>query len=209
MWDNKKITIGILELALVALTLFVPLETKAEYPCSILNNPKGQMEQKLIVTVAEESFGKATTDAQNDNLDSAVIQCFRKTVCKLDQNKKINCEEVQYVDECKPDQTPGAEGQPNESETYCQRVQAFIAKSGAGILYAYIGQIYRWAASLIGIVCVLYIIVGGIQIATSGDNSEGLSQAKERIVQSISGLVLLFLSAVILYTINPNFFTIS
>lgn len=170
---------------------------KADYTCAILNDPA--QTKDLIVTVIEEAIGSPTT-ATSIQGDTTVMNCFRKTDCTMVDK---NGEPVQqctptYESEC----TAGA-------ATICQRVQVYIAKSGAGLLYAYIGQIYRWAALIIGSVCVLFMVIGGIEIATAGDNSENINKAKERIIQSIAGLVLLFMSAAILYTINPNFFTIS
>lgn len=90
--------------------------------------------------------------------------------------------------------------------TSCKRVGIFYAQSGAELLYVYIGAIYRWAASIIGIICVFITIWGGIEIATAGDQSGKIDEAKKRIMSSLTGLVLLFMSAIILYTINPNFF---
>jgi threonine/homoserine/homoserine lactone efflux protein len=72
----------------------------------------------------------------------------------------------------------------------------------------YIGIIYRWAAGVIGIVSVIYLVWGGFMITAAQDDTEAINKAKEKIMQSIAGLILLFLSAVILYTINPNFFTL-
>jgi hypothetical protein len=91
----------------------------------------------------------------------------------------------------------------------CQRVQVFFAQSGAQLLYTYVGRIYVWAAGTIGIVAVFFLVLGGLEITTAGGDGGKIEKAKERIMQSLSGLVLLFLSALLLYTINPNFFTLS
>jgi len=73
------------------------------------------------------------------------------------------------------------------------------------LLKFYAMQLYRWAASIVGIICVLLIVISGIQITAS--RGEDISSAKNRITQALAGLALLFLSALILYTINPTFFT--
>lgn len=83
-----------------------------------------------------------------------------------------------------------------------------MAKSGTALLYGYIGFIYRWAAGTIGMVCVGMLVYYGTRIAAAGDNAGVIDEAKQHIMQSLGGLILLFLSAVILYTINPNFFVI-
>ncbi|MBI2463990.1 hypothetical protein HYV57_03475 [Candidatus Peregrinibacteria bacterium] len=79
------------------------------------------------------------------------------------------------------------------------------ANSGLGLVQEYVKAIYQWAAGLIGIVAVLNMVIAGIQITTSAD-SERAASAKTRIMQSIAAICVLFLSGLILYTINPNFF---
>lgn len=92
-----------------------------------------------------------------------------------------------------------------ESCTKTQAIQIIRAKSGSGLLVQYISAIYKWGAGLGGMVAVVIIIFSGIQISTSqGKDVEG---PKNRIIQSLSGLAILFLSGLILYTINPTFFT--
>ncbi|PIQ79245.1 hypothetical protein COV81_02760 [Candidatus Peregrinibacteria bacterium CG11_big_fil_rev_8_21_14_0_20_41_10] len=88
---------------------------------------------------------------------------------------------------------------------YCDKVQAIWADSGVNLLKSYIGFIYRWAAGIVGVIAVLVIMVSGIQISASG--GEAIDEAKGRIVQSIIALAVLFLSGIILYAVNPTFFT--
>ncbi len=89
----------------------------------------------------------------------------------------------------------------------CTYVQILIGTSGTGLLKTYIAIIYRWAASIVGIISILVIVVSGIQISMDQGSGEQVGEAKNRIMQSLAGLVILFLSALILYTINPTFFT--
>lgn len=161
-------------------------------------NELGQPEKTkgFIITILEERINPVTDPKDQSKNQKGVINCFRKTTC----SKENGCKS-EYVKECKPDGTSG-EG------TICQPIQVILAKSGADIIYTYVGTIYRWAAGTIGIVTVLYLVFGGIEIATAGADSGKMDKAKERIKQSIAGLVLLFLSALILYTINPNFFVV-
>ena len=74
------------------------------------------------------------------------------------------------------------------------------------MLYGYIGMIYTWGASIVGIIAVLIIVISGIQISAGGGDPEAINSAKKRIIQSLSGIAVLFLSGLILYTINPDFF---
>jgi len=83
----------------------------------------------------------------------------------------------------------------------------YIAATDATrFISVYIGAIYKFAAILIGTLAVLMIVIGGIQVTFSGVSEGGVGAGKTRITQALSALVLLFISALILYTINPNFF---
>lgn len=88
----------------------------------------------------------------------------------------------------------------------CTRSQIILSSSGTGLLSEFIGALFKWAASIVGIIAVLVMVVSGIQISMAGGDSAKLDSAKTRIMESISGLVILFLAWLILYTINPNFF---
>lgn len=93
--------------------------------------------------------------------------------------------------------------------TVCEPVMIYVSAAGTNLLYYYIGQVYRYMATLGGIIAVLIIIVAGVLRASAGDNTDRISKANAIITKCISGLVLLFLSAIILYVINPNFFVIN
>jgi len=102
-----------------------------------------------------------------------------------------------------------------DAQGYCIELQESIAgvnkiegKNGIELFSNYIKQIYLYGASIIGIICVLVIVVSGIQISMGGANSEFVNQGKERIMQALLSLILLFASALILRTINPGFFTV-
>lgn len=89
----------------------------------------------------------------------------------------------------------------------CKEVQVILSKGGTSTIYGYISMIYRWGASMVGIVAVTIIIISGIQISASGGDSEAINAGKKRILQSVVGIIVLFLASLILYTINPTFFT--
>lgn len=80
-------------------------------------------------------------------------------------------------------------------------------KDGLDLLNNYATLVYQWIASIVGSICILVIIVSGIQISIGGLSQEEVSAAKDRISRSLIGMVVLFLSAFILYSINPIFFT--
>lgn len=89
----------------------------------------------------------------------------------------------------------------------CTTQYLITGKSGTEIFGKYIKRLYNWAAGIVGIVAVLTIVYSGIQISMAGADTAKLDSAKNRIMQSIIGLALLFLASLILYTINPTFFT--
>lgn len=161
--------------------------------CEFVMDP--EKTKGFIVTVLEENISSAAED-EKTGVTESVISCFRKNTKAADGTFK-----AAYTTSCTPSDV--------NPIVVCQKVQVLFAQSGTELLYTYVGRIYRWAAGTIGIVTVLFLIVGGIEMSTAGGDSGRIEKAKERITQSLAGLVILFLSALILYTINPNFFTIS
>jgi len=171
--------------------------------CKLLN-PQGQLGGWITTMIEEQIAVPNATPESNKSPDAVIIECIRVSgpgSCQGAGNTGSQqtqiCSEYKEVGEVKTCPTGSS----------CQRVQVFFAKSGTSLLYSYIGLIYRWAAGTIGIICVILLVVSGLQITVAGDNAGKIDEAKERITQSLAGLALLFLSAVILYTINPNFFT--
>ncbi|MBN2087754.1 hypothetical protein JW758_05385 [Candidatus Peregrinibacteria bacterium] len=75
-----------------------------------------------------------------------------------------------------------------------------------GLLYNYIGLIYKYLSGVIVGFVILMSIVGGIRMTTSNGNSEAFDGGKKMIIKALTGMVLWFMSSLILYTINPTFF---
>lgn len=76
-----------------------------------------------------------------------------------------------------------------------------------GLLYNYLGLVYNFLSGIIIAVVILVVIVGGIRISTAGGNAEGAKSGKDMIIKALIGMILWFTASVILYTINPTFFT--
>lgn len=115
-----------------------------------------------------------------------------------------------YVNTCIPQFTHVREipyGQDLPQIVSCSQVQLLFADSGADLLKQYVGLIYRWATGIIGVIAVLVIMINGIMISFAQGDDGKVSEAKGRIIQSLSALAILFLAGIILYSINPNFFT--
>lgn len=75
-----------------------------------------------------------------------------------------------------------------------------------GLLFGYLRLIYNYMSGIIIGISVLFVVVGGIQISTAG--GDGVEKGINRIKQAITGLILWFTASLILYTINPTFFTL-
>jgi len=89
----------------------------------------------------------------------------------------------------------------------CRAIMAILGKGGSSYIEGYVGLIYRWAAELVGLIATAVIIISSIQISFSGGEAEEINKAKGRILKSLAGIAVLFLSGLILYTANPTFFT--
>jgi len=153
--------------------------------------------------VIEEVIDTNITDNEN------IINCMRNTLC-VERSLGIDCVTTLTNSEklgCSPQARDFAEAENNKASLYCQPVQVLKSNSGTDLLFLYVGTIYRWAASVIGILAVLVIVISGIQISAAAGEQQAITNAKNRIFQSLGGLVLLFLSGIILYSINPTFFT--
>lgn len=161
-----------------------------------------------IIAVVEEPMETELT-----NTDQTKVRiCTRNTFC-VTRPEKNEQECITYLNAkddkpfCSPQAADYAKKPDNKASLYCQPVQVFLSSTGTDLLFVYISTIYKWAASVIGIIAVLVIVISGIQISAAAGEQQAVTNAKNRIVQTLGGLALLFLSAIILYTINPNFFT--
>lgn len=68
----------------------------------------------------------------------------------------------------------------------------------------YLVGIYNYALVIAAILAAIVIIVAGAQWTLAGGNSESISSAKKRIAGSMIGLIIAYLSYVVLITINPG-----
>ncbi len=75
-----------------------------------------------------------------------------------------------------------------------------------GLLYNYLGLIYDFLSGIIIAFVILIIIIGGIKISSSA-GEEGATEGKKILLKAFIGMALWFTASVILYTINPTFFS--
>lgn len=80
---------------------------------------------------------------------------------------------------------------------------SFPCSSGESIGQC-ISGIYTWSLTVVGILAFFQIIYAGVMYLTAAGNASRISQAKSKIFKSILGIIILFSSYLILYTINPD-----
>jgi|GEM_PF-3112815 len=161
-----------------------------------------------IYTVLETPL--ETPEETQENSDRTVVKsCARFTQILNCANDKII--DTYLIKECPLEsKIPGGSyGQYNGDYYDCQPVTVILSpidQGGVGFLNVYVALIYRWAAGVIGVICVLIIIVSGIQIIAGQGEPSAVEEGKKRIFQAISGIALLFLASALLYIVNPTFF---
>lgn len=68
----------------------------------------------------------------------------------------------------------------------------------------YIAGIYDYALAIVGILAAIVLMAGGLMWLISAGDASKITQAKELIIGSISGLIILIASYALLVTINPD-----
>lgn len=76
-------------------------------------------------------------------------------------------------------------------------------EEGTTDIQTYILGIFKLAIGIAGVLSVLMIIIGGVEYITT-DAIQGKSDGKARIQNALWGLVLVLVSWILLYTINPK-----
>jgi hypothetical protein len=93
-------------------------------------------------------------------------------------------------------------------------VQALLSQDPArphegslGILFNYLRLVYNFMSGIIIGIVVLFTVIGGVQMITSGGDENKYGEGKDRIRKAVLGMILWFTASLILYFINPTFFT--
>ncbi|MFA6521232.1 MAG: pilin [Candidatus Gracilibacteria bacterium] len=152
---------------------------------------------KVVDSAGGVSEDTTLTEEQKKNIEALKVRIAEASAdAEARFGTQDNCNGTEHGDKL--------DSAPMISCTILERV---TGKSGTEILSKYMKTIYSWASGLVGIIAVLTMVYSGIQISMAGGDSAKIDSAKTRITQSIVGIVILFLSGLILYTINPTFFT--
>lgn len=191
----------------LAETLSKGLDDVKAIPCIVEEKPDGSPgpDDGWIITIIEEPL----------NLEAIVKKDFQSRICYRNYLSFIPPKKSEIVisilaTKCSSnimnETFSTSEYKDYKVTTSCKPVQVYLSKGGTTLIIGYISSIYKWAASIVGVIAVTVIIISGVQISIAGGDSQAIDAAKGRIIKSISGIVVLFLSGLILYTINPNFF---
>lgn len=155
--------------------------------------------------------GKVVTEiteiiAPNTDIDEdhEIITVYAGLCCLAysTEDDGFHCKDVRTIYTQTYDECAGSNG---DGAASCEKRQWVIGKTGIGILKLMVKQIYAFGAITVGSIAVATIIFQSIKISASGVSGD-ITESKNKILQAITGIVLLFLSGLILYTINPEFF---
>lgn len=170
-----------------------------------------QADKTTATDKAQDSAGDAVDAAASGNANAAADAAKTATTTTTPSVRRV-CSTT-YAETCEGGNTAeeiaaARKDSTTGKYTICEPVRIYISTTGSNLLYYYIGQIYRYVAGVGGLLAVLILIIAGIMRTTAGDNTNQITQANNLVTKSITGLIVLFLSAIILYTINPNFFVL-
>lgn len=157
-----------------------------------------QVITEITEVVADSEFGtgEGSTDTEK------IVNLYHGVCCYIyDEDTNTCYQTITYYTEDFATCTKFA----GNGTPLCSQRQWLIASSGVGLLKLYVKQIYTFGATAVGFIAMAMLIYYGIRISASGVSGD-ISEYKQKIMQAISGIVLLFLSALILYTVNPDFF---
>lgn len=78
--------------------------------------------------------------------------------------------------------------------------------AGFGTLFSYINDIADYLLIVAGGICILWVLIGGLQMMMSGVDNSLQSKGKESMKWAIIGLVILLFAGFILRTLNSMFY---
>lgn len=89
-----------------------------------------------------------------------------------------------------------------------ERRLQYLTEGRVEDLAQYIGIVYNFLISIVGVVAAVAMIIGGFQYLTSAGDSGKIGQAKSKITNALIGLILALGAYTILNTINPALLTL-
>lgn len=156
---------------------------------------KGDCSNQVITEISE-----VVTTADTPVGEDRIVNLYQGVCCYISSGKTCYQTRTYYTEDYPTCISKVIGGPP-----LCSQRQWLIASSGMGLLKLYVKQIYSFGAVMVGFIAMAMLIYYGVRISTAGVSGD-ISEYKQKILETISGIVLLFLSALILYTVNPDFF---
>ncbi len=228
---NKKLTLSILKKVLILSIILITMLIQntaifADTPPAVkgvfdkltdcITKSEDENELNKIYTIIEEPFSMKPFKSEDEKTGYKICYRHSMTITKWEAGKIDNRLPSAYklaIEECGHENLSSTilnnDKKEGDEKIYsCTEVGVLYtdSKEGTNLIYLYIGMIYRWSASVVGIIAVLVIMISAIQLSLAGGEPEAVSSAKRRIIQSLAGIAILFLSGLILYTVNPTFF---
>lgn len=158
----------------------------------------------LVVTEITEVLAPDVTLDEN----TKIITVYSGLCClagEVKDGEVVTCDDVRTIYTTDDESGTGGYDKCTTSAVNCEKRQWVIGGSGIGIVKLMVKQIFTFGALAVGSIAVGTIVFQGIKISVSGVSGD-ISESKNKILQAIAGIVLLFLSGLLLYTINPEFF---
>jgi hypothetical protein len=150
----------------------------------------------LVTEITEVIASDVVLDDQNKVLTVYAGLCCLAGV--VNGSEVVSCDDVRTLYSLSYDECAA-------HAVNCEKRQWVIGDSGMGLIKLMVKQIFTFAALSVGSIFMGTIVFQGIKISVSGVTGD-ISEAKNKILQAIGGMVLLFLSGLLLYSINPGFF---
>jgi len=150
----------------------------------------------------------------NDPCTATPCECAgdAKPICKPSTISTTQVEEIWNCSSAESGDSAGnvnlgTEVSPPEDYVFQTGIPGIVSK-GKSIqsegLTGLVGLIIKFVFGIAGLLALVNIIVGGVQHTVSAGNVNAQKDAKDRILQAVIGLVILFASYIILNTINPE-----
>jgi len=95
---------------------------------------------------------------------------------------------------------------PQQAEVKLQVPIGGLTKTST--LLNYIPNLYTYAVSIVSIIAVIMIMVGGLRYLTAGGAQDKVTSAKNTILGAVVGLFLVFGANLLLRTVNPDLTTL-
>ncbi|MDR2524316.1 MAG: pilin [Candidatus Nomurabacteria bacterium] len=96
----------------------------------------------------------------------------------------------------------------NTATADCSDPKAY-ANKGIDNVWGFATTIIGWVLIAVGIICVVFIIIGGIKYATSGGDSEKVKSAKNTLLYAIIGLAVALLAYLIVNLVTSTMSTLT